>query len=263
MRAAIPVMEAEGSSHGGRGMPEQTAPVATHKLDHEGGGLSSEMKWWGGCHRPRRHVGDDAGARKDPIKQGLRAHVRRFLYRKNLMLMMASSFLVTGMSLAFATRANADWQCGTVYCRWDWRITGKALIHRRTGVWRDCVGFRASRYGADVTCSIGRAASHTVTTSVSGTREVALGSLSVSVGYQVERTTTVTASYTAHVAAHHAGRIQWAPVFMQRYKVAQRRWLCRRGWRSTVWQCERNSRGRVRHAFTERYGYPTYRVVIN
>jgi len=174
--------------------------------------------------------------------------------------------LMTGFGAGVATPAASAATCSTspstLGCLYKWKITRVSRAHARHGAWHTCVSFAKQPHTASATCALGSSRSTTVTATLTGTLEVPRGTLSAAVGYQVQQTSSVTASYTATIPAHHSGVIRWSPVFTQRRKVQQRRWTC-------VWhQVGRNpyayrtcSADNVyRYVYTERYSHPRFRV---
>lgn len=175
-------------------------------------------------------------------------------------LLMAGS--AAGVGTATASAATCSTSPSTLGCLWKWNITRVTHARSRHGAWHDCVSFSRSRHTAQATCALGQSRSTTVTATLTGTLEVPRGTLSAAVGYQVQQTSSVTASYTATIPPHRSGVIRWAAVFTQRRKVQQRRSTC-------VWhQVGRNpyayrtcSADNVyRYVYTERYSHPRFRV---
>jgi hypothetical protein len=126
------------------------------------------------------------------------------------------------------------------------------------------VSFDKSRHTATATCALGQSHSTTVTATLTGTLEVPKATLSAAVGYQVQDTSSVTASYTATIPPHRSGKIQWAPVFSQRRKVRQQRTTCQ--WLPVGrvqygrLKCNTQPDNVFRYVYTERYSHPRFRV---
>ena len=159
-----------------------------------------------------------------------------------------------------ATAASADqWKCGFYECYHQWRITRVTHAPARHGKWHSCVSFSKSTHSAQATCSLGQSRSTTVTASITGSLQVPKASLSAAVGYQVQQTSSVTASYTATIPAHHSGVIQWAPVFTSRRKVQQRQWTCRYS-KYGFHTCNKDPNNVFRYVYTEKYSHPRFRV---
>jgi hypothetical protein len=178
----------------------------------------------------------------------------------SMITVLAAGFGVVGTSAASA--ATCSTSPSTLGCLYKWKITRVTHARARRGAWHNCVSFAKAPHTASATCALGRSRSTTVTATLTGNLEVPRGTLSAAVGYQVQQTTSVTASYTATIPAHHSGVIRWSAVFTQRRKVQQRRWTC-------VWhQVGRNpyayrtcaADGVYRYVYTERYSHPRFRV---
>jgi hypothetical protein len=174
--------------------------------------------------------------------------------------------LMTGLGAGVATPAASAATCSTspstLGCLYKWKITRVTRARARHGGWRDCVSFARSKHTAQATCALGQSHSTTVTATLTGSLEVPRGTLSAAVGYQVQQTSSVTASYTATIPAHRAGKIQWSPVFTHRRKVQQRRWTCR--WvqvgRNPYAYRKCSADNVYRYVFTELYSHPRFRV---
>jgi hypothetical protein len=168
--------------------------------------------------------------------------------------------LTAGLGMGAMTPvASADkWQCGLYTCHHEWRITRVTHARSRHGKWRTCVSFARSSHSAQATCTLGQSRASTVTATLTGSLMVPKGQLSAAVGYQVQQTSTVTASYSPVIPAHRSGVIQWAPVFTHRRKVQQRQWTCRYMRPPVPMTCEANNV--YRYVFTERYSHPRFRV---
>jgi hypothetical protein len=173
---------------------------------------------------------------------------------------------MTGLGIGVQTPVASATTCSTspstLGCLWKWKITRVSPTHSRRGAWHTCVSFARSKHTTSATCALGQSRSTTVTATLTGTLEVPRGTLSAAVGYSVQQTSSVTASYTATIPPHHAGVIRWAPVFGHRRHVQQRRWTC-------VWHpVGRNpyayrtcSADNVyRYVYTELYSHPRFRV---
>jgi hypothetical protein len=130
--------------------------------------------------------------------------------------------------------------------------------------WIDCVRFGRSRYVQHVTCSIAKSKSDTVSAQVTGGVEVGFGKLSAAVGYNVTKTTTVTASETIDVPKKTPpGVIQWAGFFGDRREVKQEYQPCYQNAPGRFGRCEPQphpSNDNLAHAFTERYLSPVFRA---
>lgn len=137
---------------------------------------------------------------------------------------LTAGFGVVGASAASA--ATCSTSPSTPGCLYKWKITRVTHARARRGAWHDCVSFAKAPHSAWATCALGRSRSTAVTATLTGNLEVPRRTLSAAVGYQVQQTTSVTASYTATIPAHHSGVIRWSAVFTQRRKVQQRRWTC-------------------------------------
>jgi hypothetical protein len=174
--------------------------------------------------------------------------------------------LITGLGVGAATPAASAAGCSTspstLGCLYKWKITRVTHARARHGKWHDCLSFAKSPHTASADCQLGRSRSTTVTATLTGTLEVPRGTLSAAVGYQVQQTSSVIASYTAVIPAHKSGVIQWSPVFTHRRKVQQRRWTC-------VWHpVGRNPHAYrtcaaddvYRYVYTELYSHPRFRV---
>jgi hypothetical protein len=179
----------------------------------------------------------------------------------SIALLMAGS----GVGVQTTTASAAGSACKNGFhsfptCFYLWHVTRVTRARTRHGRWRSCVSFAQSKHTAQATCSLGSSRSTTVTTTLTGSLEVPRGQLSAAVGYQVQQTSSVTASYTASIPAHHAGVIQWAPLFNNRRKVQQRRSTCR--WyasrRSYASKCTLDAV--YRYVYTEQYSHPRFRV---
>lgn len=173
--------------------------------------------------------------------------------------------LMAGLGLAARTPSASAAAClnGRLLpptCFYTWKVSRVTHARPRHGRFRDCVAFSRSQHQATATCSLGKSRSTTVTATLTGSLEVPRGALSAAVGYQVQETSSVTASYSALIPAHHSGVIQWSPVFNDRRKVQQQRSTCT--WyasrRSYAYRCEPDAV--YRYVFTERYSHPRFRV---
>jgi hypothetical protein len=75
-------------------------------------------------------------------------------------------------------------------------------------------------------CDIASTTGHTVTTTVGGSLDVTIGTIDASVGYEVDKSTTVTGGRTFNIPAHEGGWLKWVAVYHNRYSVAQELYTC-------------------------------------
>lgn len=95
---------------------------------------------------------------------------------------------------------------------------------------------------------------------VQGEVTVGFASLSASVGYDIQSSTTITTSSTADIPKHTAGVVQWAAVY-KRTEVIQNYYKCPKNRKPTVENC-RGISARPEYvavATTEKYDAPIYR----
>jgi hypothetical protein len=193
-------------------------------------------------------------------------HGRLLRYTLAVGIVSTTALLMTGFGVGVKTPTAGAVTCSnspsTLSCFYRWKITRVTHARVRHGRWRDCVSFGKSKHTATATCALGESHSTTVTATLTGSLEVPKGTLSAAVGYQVQDTSTVTASYTATIPPHRAGVIRWAPVFTHRRKVQQRRWTCT--WVPVgrnpyaYYKCAADNV--FRYVYTERYSHPRFRV---
>jgi hypothetical protein len=155
-------------------------------------------------------------------------------------------------TLLLLVAAPAAW--GISGTQYKWRIVRVSAPYRTTGPWKFC----AQSHGGTVTCSRG----FTVANTVTGSLGVSDDLLSVTLGYSVTTSTTLTGGASFKVPRHKVGIAQWRALFDTR-AVHQR--LYKR-----VWGCGRASCGhgpwtatnRYETAYASRYVGPDFRLVL-
>ncbi|GCB51432.1 hypothetical protein SNL152K_8788 [Streptomyces sp. NL15-2K] len=134
-----------------------------------------------------------------------------------------------------------------------WKVTHVGKAYRTYGKWKTCVVFSKERTPHTVTCSL----SKTTSTTVSGSLTVSVKAMSAAVGYQVQKSYSVTGgeSYTADKSK--SGRIQWREAYRTN-KVTEKKYMC-----PLHGSCNYTGPIGTAYAYTHKYVAPNFRIVYD
>lgn len=166
-------------------------------------------------------------------------------------------------AMAAKTQCEKEFSSGSI-CYWKVRkIYNLKRNHRHR--YRTCTEVGKGNLKSHLTCSLSKSKSNTVKAEIGGTLKVGVGELSSKVGYDVSKTTTVTASFTTDVPKRTAAAIIWAPIYGSRKRVVQEWQECIQTSRGNYNRCfpaRRPKRKHLRNAYTEKYKHHKFRAII-
>lgn len=127
--------------------------------------------------------------------------------------MLCGAAVVVALAASVAPAAGSGGPIDGVVITNTWRVVKVSPAPTVVGSWSDCVTIRAGGRDATATCSRAFAVANGKSGSIGATD----GVISASVGFDVTKTQTITATGAFPVAKRTKRTVQWAP----RYKVKQ------------------------------------------
>jgi hypothetical protein len=160
------------------------------------------------------------------------------------------------LSVLPASLAHASAPTCPLFESCHWSVIQKVPVSGTvTGSTRVCVSYsNPSKYSGTLSCSMSQESGtvKTVTATVGGSWPAGIASISVSVGYSVTQSSTMTGTQTITERPMTSGGIWVAPVFGNRYNVEQEFFECipHRGGQTCYGQ---NGSNDIAWAYTEQY----------
>jgi hypothetical protein len=134
-----------------------------------------------------------------------------------------------------------------------WKVTHVGKAYRTYGKWKNCVVFSKESTPHTVTCALSR----TTSTTVSGSLTVSVKAMSGAVGYQVQKSYSVTGSETYTADKKKSGRIQWREAYNTN-KVTEKKYMC-----PLHGTCTYTNPVGTAYAYTHKYIGPNFRIVYD
>jgi hypothetical protein len=165
----------------------------------------------------------------------------------------AAVILAVASSLGAVTEASS--QASTMDNPYfpKWKVTHVGKAYTTYGKWKTCVTFSKDSTPHSVTCSLAK----TTSTTVSGTLTVSVKAVSAAVGYQAQRSYTVTGGETYTPKKNKSGRVQWRETYHTN-KVTEKEYMC-----PLHGTCSYSNPIKTSYAYAHKYVAPNFGIAYN